>query len=383
VGVREAVLPAEPFMSSSPRVSVIIPCFNLGQYLPEALESVRRQTFSDVETIVVDDGSTDEETRAVLARVTGPRTSVVRSDNRGLSAARNLGISKSAGEYICSLDADDMLEPTWLEKGVAVLDQAPEVAFVSHWIQAFGDETWEWRPGRCDLDVLLDMNAVNGAALFRRSVVDTTGGFDESMRDGCEDWEFWIRVTEAGFRGAIIPEILYRYRRRPDSMSRIMNATDTRLRLLRELIEKHSASYQTRLLNQVLRREWTIAGLAQRIDGLQEELDVNLVPSLRERRAELASVRARLGEARRVEELASALRALEHEHAVAAARADDLQHSFESLTSELRAVELEHASALRRIDDLHRSWSWRVTAPLRRVYEWLNRVRPPRNQRNQ
>src|ERR1044071_38680 len=78
--------------SVSPRVSVIIPCFNLGRYLPEAITSVRHQTFSDFEIVVVDDGSTDSETLAVLASSTGPDLRVVRSSNRGLSAARNLGI---------------------------------------------------------------------------------------------------------------------------------------------------------------------------------------------------------------------------------------------------------------------------------------------------
>jgi glycosyltransferase involved in cell wall biosynthesis len=337
-------------MPSSPRVSVIIPCFNLGRFLPEAIESVRRQTFSDHEVVIVDDGSTDAETRAQLDRVTGPRTRVVRSPNRGLSAARNLGIRHSTGEYLCSLDADDMLAPTWLERGVALLDQEPEVAFVSHWLETFGDERWDWTPGRCDLAMLLDVNAVNGAALFRRAILDTTGGFDETMREGCEDWEFWIRVTEAGFGGAIIPEALYRYRRRPDSMSRVMNASETRLRLYRELVEKHPSSYREHLLDLVLRREWTIAGLAQRIDGLQQELDTTLYPALRERRLELQRAQARLADAR----AADALRQ----------RVDDLER--------------ERDGALRRIEDLRRSWSWRITGPLRRLYELLNpAARPP------
>jgi glycosyltransferase involved in cell wall biosynthesis len=347
-------------MSSSPRVSVIIPCFNLGQYLPEAIASVRAQSFSDFEIIVVDDGSTEEETKTRLGATHGPNTRVIRSANHGLSAARNLGIRHAAGEYICSLDADDLLEPTWLARGVTLLDRHQEFGFVSHWLTAFGDEQWSWQPGRCDLGMLLDMNAVNGAALFRRSIVDIAGGFDESMREGCEDWEFWIRVTEAGIRGTIVPEVHYRYRRRVGSMSRVMNSMETSLRLYGDLIDKHPASYQAYLLDLLLRREWTIATLCRRIDSLQEELNTGLAPALAERLRELDRARARLSEVHAATAQRERIRTLDAQRA-----------NLERLRLDLLA---DRDRAYQRIDDLHRSWSWRLTLPLRKVYRWL--VRP-------
>ena len=141
-----------------PRVSVVIPCFNLGALVHEAIDSVLAQTFQDVEIVVVDDGSTDDATRRTLADLDRPKTRVVRSENRGLSAARNLGIRESGGGYICSLDADDRLAPECLERGVQLLDAEPGVAFVSHWLETFGDEHWTWQPTRCDLGALLDLN---------------------------------------------------------------------------------------------------------------------------------------------------------------------------------------------------------------------------------
>src|SRR5262245_46110377 len=128
------------------KVSVIIPCYNLGRYLDEAVESVQKQTFQDFEILVVDDGSTDPDTRSLLEEYERPRLQLVRSENRGLPCARNLGLAHTTGDYVCMLDADDLLEPTCLEKSVAVLDQDPSIAFVSHWLRAFGDESWDWTP---------------------------------------------------------------------------------------------------------------------------------------------------------------------------------------------------------------------------------------------
>ena len=333
-------------MPSGPRVSVIIPCFNLGRYLPEAISSVRCQTFSDFEIVVVDDGSTDAETANVLASINGPGVQVVRSANLGLSAARNLGIREARGELISCLDADDLFEPGWLAAAVARLDADPGLAFVSHWLEAFGDEQGTWTPGRSDLAALLDQNVFNGAALFRRQLVDAVGGFDETMRDGCEDWEFWIRVVERGYRGAIIPAPLYRYRRRPDSMSRAMTGSDRWFSLFGELIDKHSSSYREHLLDLLLRREWTIARLCRGIDAVQEELPTVLEPAVRVRRRELEHARARLTEREALEELA-VLRT----HA----------HHLETVNRALH----------QRIEGLQQSWSWRLTLPLRRMYEWL------------
>src|SRR5262249_30716028 len=104
------------------RVSVIIPCYNLGEYLDEAVESVLAQTFQDLEIVVVDDGSTDERTRTLVADYRKPRTRVIRSENRGLPAAKNLGLSATSGPYVCMLDADDRLDSHLLEKSVAALD---------------------------------------------------------------------------------------------------------------------------------------------------------------------------------------------------------------------------------------------------------------------
>jgi len=107
-------------------VSVIIPTYNCGAFVREAVESVLGQSHRDLEVVVVDDGSTDD-TPVVLARIEDPRVTVIRSPHRGLSAARNEGLDRARGEYIAFLDADDRWLPSKLDRQVALMDAEPEV----------------------------------------------------------------------------------------------------------------------------------------------------------------------------------------------------------------------------------------------------------------
>lgn len=392
--------------TDAPIVSVIIPCYNLGRYLDEAVDSVLAQSFQHFEIVVVDDGSTEDETRQMLEGYGKPRTRVLRSVNRGLSAARNLGISNSTGRYICTLDADDRLEPAWFERAVALLDADASIDFVSHWLDAFGDERWSWRPVRNDLAMLLDFNTLNGAAIVRRRLFDAVGGFDESMRDGCEDWEFWIRVTERGHRGVIIPEVHYHYRRRAGSMSHEMNRTDTHLRLYGDLVERHPESFRHHLVDLILRREQTISDVSRHIDLLNEEVTTWLQPSLDERRREVERARQRLAEiqagAARERDHASLVekaRQLEWMAAEEKRRADWLEQEQAKLHEwtvtvdrqreerdarilalveqqrvmhqEMQQLGRASDAANRRANELIDSRSWRLTAPLRRLARWL------------
>jgi len=369
-----------PSSPLAPLVSVVIPCYNLGRYLDEAVDSVLAQSFQQFEILVVDDGSTDVDTQHLLADYRKPRTQVLRSSNRGLSAARNLGIVHSHGRYVCALDADDLLAPTWLERGVSLLEADERIDFVSHWLNAFGDEQWTWQPVRSDLAMLLDRNTLNGAAIIRRTLFDAAGMFDESMRDGCEDWEFWIRVTEKGHHGVIVPEVMYQYRRRAGSMSDVMNQSDLHHRLYRELIEKHADSYRRCLPDLVLRREQTTGDIWRHIDGLREELS-SLEPLLEERRREIDRARGRLAETERqlardrelenLAEMVEKVRHLEWTAAEQRRRADWLEGVEGQRSEQVRHLseQMHHVNAQR--EELLHSRSWRLTAPFRRAARWL------------
>ena len=376
---------------SAPRVSIVVPCYNLGQYLAEAVDSVLGQSFTDFEILVVDDGSTDDETRSILNGFSRPKTRVLRSENRGLPGAKNLGIANTSGDLLCMLDADDVLEPEMLARSVEALDAAPTMAFASHWLRAFGDEHWDWTPSSCELPALLDVNAVNGSAVVRRSAIEAIGGFDDAFRDGCEDWDLWITMVERGFPGTIIPEFLFRYRRRTGSMSRVMIQGD----IYRRLVSKHVASYLAHFDRLLVRREREEAHLRRQIHDLELGEYLVVRPALTSARDDLRDAERRqqaaddaATRAREAAQRTAALAAAEQ----SAAERDAALASAERLSNEHAAAKRAHADAearyraseavaRRTIDEvaaLRQSWSWRLTSPLRAV---LDLIRPSKASR--
>lgn len=193
--------------------SVIIPCFNYGRYLPDAVASVQAQTLAAIEIVVVDDGSDDAETVAALHRLSGDaRVRVIRQENRGLPLARNRGIAAAEGEYICCLDADDRLAPTYLEQAIALLEADRSIGFAFSWVQRFGDDERVWRTNDFDPTQALLGNLTSVAAVFRRDDGVLIGGFSAEMIGGFEDWEFWIRLASLGRRGRCITRPLFLHR---------------------------------------------------------------------------------------------------------------------------------------------------------------------------
>jgi glycosyltransferase involved in cell wall biosynthesis len=203
-------------------VSVIIPCYNSEAFLEEAIESAMAQTYSPVEIIVVDDGSTDRSPQ--IAQSLPVR--YVRQPNRGLAASRNLGIRESKGSYIVFLDADDRLKPEAIETGVRILAQRPQYAmavgdhlFVSH-NGSYLAASRKNCPAAFHYEALLRSNFIEmvSTVLFRRSVLEEAGGFDTRFRVS-EDYELYLRVAKTH---AIYchPAIVAEYRIHESNMSR-------------------------------------------------------------------------------------------------------------------------------------------------------------------
>lgn len=201
-------------------VSVVIPCYNQGQFIIETLNSVRAQTFADIETVIVNDGSTDGKTDKVLAGLDDGSVSVIRTENRGLAAARNTGIEAAAGKYILPLDADDTIEPTYIEKAVAVLEADAKTGIVYCRASLFGAVETEWDLPDYSLERMLLDNIIFCSALFRRDDWLVVGGYDEGMIYGWEDYSFWLSLIERGRKVYRIPERLFNYRVASDSMVR-------------------------------------------------------------------------------------------------------------------------------------------------------------------
>jgi len=182
-------------------VSIVITCYNQGRYLGEAIESAKSQTHPAGEIVVVDDGSTDD-TSQVIERSPGVRA--VRQANRGLPAARNLGLRESTGEFVIFLDADDTLETVAVEAGLRAFAMQPSSAFVfgrflwsngsGRWQDAVSALPWprEAYPG------LLHRNFIgmHASVMYRRDALLRTGAFDESL-PACEDYDLYLRIARA------------------------------------------------------------------------------------------------------------------------------------------------------------------------------------------
>ena len=222
-------------MAASPLVSVIVPAYNAEAFIHLTLSSVLAQTYQNFEIIVVDDGSCDRTSEIVesFARKDA-RIQLLRQQNSGVAAARNLAIQAAKGIYIAPLDADDIWYPQKLEKQVRCLDAADEsvglVYAESLHINAVGEilgRSDEQGYGTAEGDVfnpLLYCNFLDNAstALFRRSCIDRVGGYNCDLKaqnaQGCEDWDIYLRIAEHySFR--IVPEYLIGYRQHLGSMA--------------------------------------------------------------------------------------------------------------------------------------------------------------------
>jgi glycosyltransferase involved in cell wall biosynthesis len=209
--------------AGSPRVSVVIPCFNQGHYLAEAIESALAQTLPAAEVVVVDDGSNDNS-----FEVAGRYEKVVRmrQGNRGVAAARNAGWRNASSEYIVFLDADDRLLPEALEVGAGMLAPRPHIAFVSGFSRDIGDDG-KVIPGMRQplvsqdhyLRLLEDCFIWSGSSIvYRRSALEAVGGFDESL-DAADDYELYLRLARR-FPIYCHEEVVTEYRRHGTNTTR-------------------------------------------------------------------------------------------------------------------------------------------------------------------
>jgi glycosyltransferase involved in cell wall biosynthesis len=219
-------------MNCDPLVSVILPVYNGAEFVGAALESALTQTYRHLEIIAIDDGSTDG-TSAVLQlyALRDSRIRVLTQAKGGVARARNRGISDARGDFIAPLDADDLWEPTKIDRQMRrMLEAGHETGFVYSWwvwIDASGtvlDRSPRWLLEGCAFESLLQINFTGNASvpLFRKHCIEEAGGYNEQLAataaGGCEDWELVLRVA-ARYKAAVVPEILLGYRRRPGSMS--------------------------------------------------------------------------------------------------------------------------------------------------------------------
>lgn len=207
-------------------VSVVIPCFEQQRWLAQSLGSVVAQTVAPLEVLVIDDGSR-------VPIVADPHPSipirVIRVANRGLPSARNVGLMNAHGHAFLPLDADDWIEPTYIEKTLPLLDAGADVVVTG--LQEHGERTGRYLPG-CDLglegltvEAERMSNRLFYCSLFRTSLLRDAGGYNGRMINGYEDWDLWIDLMQRGANLAAVNEPLFNYRTRADGMLAQTEAT--------------------------------------------------------------------------------------------------------------------------------------------------------------
>ncbi len=243
-----------------PLVSVILPVYNGEAFVDGALHSALGQTYRNLEVIVVDDGSRDRTRAIVEARALhDSRVRVIGQANRGLAASRNTGLDAARGEFIAPLDADDVWDPTKVERQVyRMIEAGDSNGLVYCWWASLDndgavlDSSPHWRIEGNGSETLLQVNYVGGGSvpLYRRRCLEQVGGYDVALHEGCEDWDAALKVAER-YTVAVVPSLLVGYRRRRDSMSahtermwrshaRVMNAARQRRPGLGPVAVRHS-----------------------------------------------------------------------------------------------------------------------------------------------
>ena len=220
-------------------VSVVIPCYNQRRYLAESIGSVLASSGAEYEIIVVDDGSTDPETCEILAALNYPRTRLIRRSNGGLAAARNSGIAVAQGRYILPLDADDRIGPAYLAQAVQAFASDDRLGIVYCRAEKFGAESGAWRLPPFSRWRMRLGNVIFCSALYRKADWETVGGYDEQLRHGWEDWDFWLSLLELGRRVRCLQLTGFYYRKNPTSMAAGM-AAGLKVELHRQLMAKHT-----------------------------------------------------------------------------------------------------------------------------------------------
>ena len=202
--------------SSKPLVSVITPYFNTDAIFLETVTALKSQSLQNWEWIVVDDGSTDVSSVNRLKRIANEddRIKIVHQENAGPASARNTAFRNSTGLYICMLDSDDMIEQTYLEKCVCFLESYQNIDFCNSYSVVFGDQEYLWTTGFETGATHTQRNSGPPISVIRRSAFEACGGFDESIRFGHEDWDFWLAMAKVGRWGRTLPEFLQWYRKR-------------------------------------------------------------------------------------------------------------------------------------------------------------------------
>ncbi|MBD8348147.1 glycosyltransferase family 2 protein [Dysgonomonas sp. HGC4] len=227
-----------------PAISIIVPCYNQAQYLPETLQTVLEQAYANWECIIVNDGSPDN-TEEVALEWCGKddRFKYLKKENGGLSDARNYGIKHSLGKYILPLDSDDKISKDYTREAIEVLEKDSAIKLVFCRAQLFGGDSQEWEllPYTYE-NLLLVRNCIYCSAIYKREDYNKTVGYNVNMIYGWEDYDFWISLLNKDDKVVKLDKIHFFYRTKDVSMrTLITKEKEDYLRL--QIFKNHQELY--------------------------------------------------------------------------------------------------------------------------------------------
>jgi glycosyltransferase, group 2 family len=226
-------------------VSVIMPCYNDGRYIEMAIDSVRKQTYSNWELIIIDDGSDEQETLDIIEGIQDERICVLHTNHLRPAGARNYGIEHANGKYILPVDSDDTIDETYMEKAVNIIESDEKIGVVYCEADLFGEKTGKWDLPSYSFEKMLLDNVVFVTALFYKEDWEKAGGFNTHMLAGMEDYDFWLSILALGKDIYQIPEILFHYRIKPISRTTGFQSDYLQMQeTYRQIYDNHKEFYQ-------------------------------------------------------------------------------------------------------------------------------------------
>lgn len=274
----------------NPLVTIITPCYNQAQYLPEALDSVLAQTYPHWECIIVNDGSKDNTEEVAIAYCEkDKRFRYFHKENSGVCATRNFAVARSVGKYLLPLDADDKIGNVYLEKGVCVFEKEEKVDAVYGKGVFFGELTGEIILKPFDYQTLLLENVFYNSVMFRRNRFESVGGYNIKMRNGWEDWELMISLLDEYSNVVKLPDLCYYYRILSGSRERSINERQQE-ELFLQIYENHKDVYDKHFPNPI-----KYAYLLRQTENNVTKLQKNIASIKHSKKYRLAQSLARIG----------------------------------------------------------------------------------------
>ena len=227
-----------------PKISVIVPSYNVEAFLAEALDSVLNQTYSDWECIIVDDGSKDGTWKVAAEYCSrDSRFKLVRQENKGLPGARNTGLDNASGEFILPLDADDRIGPEYMAMAMEVFEKQPDTKLIYCKASLFGSVDAPWNLPEYSYDRLIAINHIFCTCFYRRADAMEAGRYDETFRTGYEDWDFLLRLLGPEDKVVRLDKVLFHYRQHSKG-SAITEALRKEEALIGRIVAKYPEIYR-------------------------------------------------------------------------------------------------------------------------------------------